>query len=104
MLSIFKPYSYFYKGIDAQYVSLEDIVPPYHGDLELNESLGQDFYDNLAITLGARLQECGPRVPVVTGNSMCNIFLKKFFFFIASSRFLWSCSRISTSPSWSRLH
>jgi len=30
------------------------------------------FYDNLAITLGARLQELRPRVPVVTGESPCS--------------------------------
>jgi len=55
------------QGIDAQYVSLEDIVPPYDRDIESDDTLGQDFYDNLAIALGARLQECAPRVPVVTG-------------------------------------
>ncbi|KAF8804599.1 aspartate kinase [Phlegmacium glaucopus] len=55
------------QGIDAEYVSLEDIVPPYDRDIEFDDSLGQDFYDNLAIALGTRLHECGPRVPVVTG-------------------------------------
>jgi hypothetical protein len=63
---------FIFQGIDAQYVSLEDIVPPYNRDLEFDETLGQDFYDDLAITLGARLQECAPRVPVVTGKSPCN--------------------------------
>ncbi|KAF8156856.1 aspartate kinase [Crassisporium funariophilum] len=55
------------QGIDAEYVSLEDIVPPYDGDINTEKSLPQDFYDNLATALGERLQECGPRVPVVTG-------------------------------------
>ena len=116
-LSIFKTlffyfyfyfYFCFYQGIDAQYVSLEDIVPPCNRDLEFDETLSQDFYDDLAITLGARLKECAPRVPVVTGKFSCNSFVFKkeefSFSFIVSCRFFWSCSRISTSPSWSRLH
>lgn len=57
---------------------MEDIVPPYDTDLELDDTLGQDFYDNLAITLGARLQDCAPRVPVVTGESPCSNS-RKFF-------------------------
>ena len=88
---------YFYQGIDAQYVSLEDIVPPYNRDLEYNETLGQDFYDDLAITLSARLQECAPRVPVVTGKSpLCNTSFKNVLSLIATCRFLRSRSRIST--------
>ena len=82
---------------------MEDIVPPYNRNLEFDETLGQDFYDDIAITLAARLQECAPRVPVVTGKS--RFFFKEFFLFIAFVyRFLWSCPRLSTSPSWSRLH
>ena len=30
-------------------------------------SLDQKFYDNLATTLGERIEQCGPRVPVITG-------------------------------------
>lgn len=69
MPSIFNPAYFYYQGIDAQYVSLEDIVPPYDTDIDSDDALGQDFYDNLAIALGTRLQECAPRVPVVTGKS-----------------------------------
>jgi aspartate kinase len=48
-------------------VSLEDIVPPYDGEVVPEKALPQDFYDTLATALGARLQACGARVPVVTG-------------------------------------
>ena len=92
---------YFFQGIDAQYVSLEDIVPPYNKDLESGETLGQDFYDDLAVALGARLQECSPRVPVVTGNSPLNV---RPFHHKPRFRFLWSCTRLSSKPSWSRLY
>jgi aspartate kinase len=57
------------QGIDAEYVSLEDIVP----DAEDTESgafdgpLDQSFYDNLADIIGDRISQCAPRVPVVTG-------------------------------------
>ncbi|KAF9486244.1 aspartate kinase [Pholiota conissans] len=55
------------QGIDAEYVSLEDIVPQYDGEVVPEKALPQDFYDSLATALGERLQECGARVPVVTG-------------------------------------
>ncbi|KAJ3498166.1 hypothetical protein NLJ89_g10253 [Agrocybe chaxingu] len=54
-------------GIDAEYVSLEEIVPPYDGDATSEKALPQEFYDNLARALGERLEQCGSRVPVVTG-------------------------------------
>ena len=38
----------------------------------MDDTLGQEFYDELAITLSARIRECAPRVPVVTGKSPCN--------------------------------
>lgn len=67
----------FYQGIDAEFVSLEDIVP--ERDTEADDILDQSFYDDLAIAMGARLQECGPRVPVVTGG-IHSINSSKFFF------------------------
>ncbi|KAG5645489.1 hypothetical protein DXG03_005897 [Asterophora parasitica] len=55
------------QGIDAEYVSLEDIVPESEEvDTDVG-SLDQEFYDRLANALGERIQQCGPRVPVVTG-------------------------------------
>ncbi|EGO03421.1 hypothetical protein SERLA73DRAFT_83373 [Serpula lacrymans var. lacrymans S7.3] len=57
------------KGIDAEYVSLENIVP----DIEDGESpavegsLDQSFYDRVAMAVGERVSQCAPRVPVVTG-------------------------------------
>ncbi|KAI9462827.1 aspartate kinase [Lactarius psammicola] len=52
------------RGIDAEYVSLENVVPPYD---EVNGTLGQDFYDLVGTALATRVRQCGPRVPVVTG-------------------------------------
>ena len=33
------------------------------------ETLGQIFYDRVAVAVGNRIRECGPRVPVITGKS-----------------------------------
>ncbi|KAF4616568.1 hypothetical protein D9613_008733 [Agrocybe pediades] len=55
------------QGVDAEYVSLEDIVPAYEGEINPEKALPQDFYDTLAVALGERLKDCGNRVPVVTG-------------------------------------
>ncbi|KAJ6606689.1 Aspartate/glutamate/uridylate kinase [Mycena sp. CBHHK59/15] len=56
------------QGIDAEYVSLENIVPAMD-DLEADEdgTLDQEFYDRLSQAVGERVRQCGPRVPVVTG-------------------------------------
>ncbi|KAI0341386.1 aspartate kinase [Trametopsis cervina] len=53
------------RGIDAEYVSLENIVPVCGEDD--SETLGQEFYDRVAAAVGQRILECGPRVPVITG-------------------------------------
>ncbi|KAI0062615.1 aspartate kinase [Artomyces pyxidatus] len=56
------------RGIDAEYVSLENVVPP-HDDVDAGSdgALGQSFYDKVSAAFAERIQECGPRVPVVTG-------------------------------------
>ncbi|KAJ7123052.1 Aspartate/glutamate/uridylate kinase [Mycena epipterygia] len=56
------------QGIDAEYVSLENIVP-VADDLEADEdgSLDQEFYDRLSHAVSERVKQCGSRVPVVTG-------------------------------------
>jgi len=62
------------QGIDSEFVSLENIVPP-PGDRdgiepdrnELEGQLDQSFYDDLAKVIGERIRQCGNRVPVVTG-------------------------------------
>ncbi|EIW74336.1 aspartate kinase [Coniophora puteana RWD-64-598 SS2] len=55
------------QGIDAEYVSLEDVVPA-SDDINSGEgSLGQAFYDGVAEAVGARILQCGSRVAVVTG-------------------------------------
>ncbi|KAH0834718.1 Aspartate/glutamate/uridylate kinase [Lanmaoa asiatica] len=56
------------QGIDAEYVSLEDIVPiSDDGDLHAEGSLDQSFYDGVAAAVGERIKGCAPRVPVVPG-------------------------------------
>ncbi|KZS97301.1 aspartate kinase [Sistotremastrum niveocremeum HHB9708] len=58
------------RGIDSEYVSLENIVPEFEdGDhTALSESsLPQEWYDRVAEAVGERVRQCGPRVPVVTG-------------------------------------
>uniref|UniRef100_A0A0W0FF11 aspartate kinase n=1 Tax=Moniliophthora roreri TaxID=221103 RepID=A0A0W0FF11_MONRR len=53
------------QGIDAEYVSLEDIVPQVEDESE--GTLDQSFYDRVAEAVGKRVKQCGRRVPVVTG-------------------------------------
>jgi aspartate kinase len=56
------------QGIDAEYISLENIVPEAEDiDTAKELMLDQSFYDRLAMALGERINQCGPRVPVVTG-------------------------------------
>ncbi|TCD68371.1 Aspartokinase [Steccherinum ochraceum] len=56
------------RGIDAEYVSLENIVPVTEElDSTDAETLGQEFYDRVAVAVGERIRQCGSRVPVVTG-------------------------------------
>jgi len=59
---------FIFQGVDAEYVSLEDIVPiSDDGDPDAEGSLDQPFYDSVAAAVGERIKECAPRVPVVTG-------------------------------------
>ncbi|KIL62909.1 hypothetical protein M378DRAFT_165181 [Amanita muscaria Koide BX008] len=56
------------QGIDAEYVSLEDIVPwSEEQEAVFEGTLGQDFYDDVARAVGERIKQSAPRVPVVTG-------------------------------------
>lgn len=62
------------QGVDAELVTLENIVEAAteeEGEDAASSGgssqLGQAFYDRLSKRLGARLAECGDRVPVVTG-------------------------------------
>ncbi|KAG8788263.1 Aspartokinase [Ceratobasidium sp. 428] len=56
------------RGVDAEFVSLESIVPAYDGDTDGGDTqLDQAFYDSVARAVGERLEQCGRRVPVVTG-------------------------------------
>ena len=53
------------QGVDAEYVSLENVVPSYD---EVDGALGQDFYDRVSDAFAERIRHCEPRVPVVTGS------------------------------------
>jgi len=53
------------QDIDAEYVSLESVVPSYD---EVDGALGQDFYDRVSDAFAERILQCEPRVPVVTGS------------------------------------
>ncbi|KAJ3748046.1 Aspartate/glutamate/uridylate kinase [Lentinula detonsa] len=55
------------QGIDAEYVSLEDVVPDVEDEVSGNDTLDQTFYDKVAQAVGERVKQCGRRVPVVTG-------------------------------------
>ncbi|KAJ3932574.1 MAG: Aspartate/glutamate/uridylate kinase [Lentinula lateritia] len=55
------------QGIDAEYVSLEDVVPEADDAVLENDTLDQNFYDKVAQAVGERVKQCGRRVPVVTG-------------------------------------
>lgn len=53
------------KGIDAEYVNLENIVAAAY--TSTTGGLNQDFYDALSKSLTDRIAQCGDRLPVVTG-------------------------------------
>ncbi|EIW55550.1 aspartate kinase [Trametes versicolor FP-101664 SS1] len=56
------------RGIDAEFVSLENIIPLSESDnFADSETLDQDFYDRVADVVAERIKQCGNRVPVVTG-------------------------------------
>ena len=57
------------QGVDAEYVSLEDVVPEMDDDLYSGGTLDQAFYDRLSVAVGERVRACGSRIPVVTGKS-----------------------------------
>lgn len=58
------------QGIDAEFVSLENIIPLSESDnFADSETLDQDFYDRVADVVAERIKQCGNRVPVVTGES-----------------------------------
>lgn len=55
------------RGIDAEYVNLENIIPSTY---TAKKGLDQEFYDYLAKQLRERIQKCEGRVPVVTGEHL----------------------------------
>ena len=50
-------------GIAAEFVDLSNIVPLEYQSLELNKN----FYEQLASTIGQRIEACHDKVPVITG-------------------------------------
>ena len=57
--------------MDAEYVSLDSVVPDMEDLDTQGPTLDQRFYDRLAVALVERLKQCGSRVPVVTGMFAC---------------------------------
>ena len=56
------------QNVDAEFVSLENIIPASEGDnFADSDTLGQEFYDRVADLVAERIKQCGRRVPVVTG-------------------------------------
>ncbi|KAI0044317.1 aspartate kinase [Auriscalpium vulgare] len=56
------------RGIDAEYVSLENVVPEHDDpDASIDGALSQAFYDAVSDAFAERVRRCGARVPVVTG-------------------------------------
>ncbi|KAF9788353.1 Aspartate/glutamate/uridylate kinase [Thelephora terrestris] len=56
------------QGVDAEYVSLDSVVPDIDEDSDSHgPTLDQQFYDKLAVAFAERVKQCGSRVPVVTG-------------------------------------
>jgi hypothetical protein len=58
--------------VDAQFVSLENII-----DRDF-EKLDQEFYDYLAAKMAQAVEQCGDKVPVVTGKLFCFALLKQY--------------------------
>ncbi|KAK9316524.1 Aspartate/glutamate/uridylate kinase [Lipomyces starkeyi] len=52
------------RGIAAQYVNLDSIIPIGYS---AKHGLDQSFYDHIATEIGNKIQECGEKVPVITG-------------------------------------
>ncbi|TGZ84479.1 aspartokinase [Ascodesmis nigricans] len=54
------------RGISAEYVNLENIIPT---SVASNPALmlDQDFYESVGKSIYERIQDCGDRIPVVTG-------------------------------------
>ncbi|CAE6506285.1 unnamed protein product, partial [Rhizoctonia solani] len=66
------------RGVDSEFVSLENIVPTFESELEGGSTqLDQSFYDSVARAVGKRLELCERRVPVVTGG-LSKLFLRFF--------------------------
>lgn len=62
-----------HRGFGAKVVLLEDIVEQAYpsgpnGPEAAYEELGPHFYDRISIKIGQKIQECGDRIPIVTGG------------------------------------
>lgn len=62
-----------HRGVGAKVVLLDDIVEQAYqndpnGSEAAHELLGTHFFDRISIKIGERIQECGDKVPVVTGK------------------------------------
>ena len=50
------------RNVDSQFVELSEII-----DIKAGHCLDQDFYGYVAAKLGEQMENCGQKVPVVTG-------------------------------------
>lgn len=50
------------RDIESQFIDLSDVVKYTSG-----HGLDQDFYDQLSVTLGEKIDQCGEKIPVITG-------------------------------------
>lgn len=62
-----------HRGIGAKIVLLDDIVEQAYqsdpnGPEAAYEELGTHFFDRISMKIGERIQECGDKVPIVTGE------------------------------------
>lgn len=62
------------QGVDAEYVSLEDILPLVDDVVGQGCCLDQAFFDTVAHAAADRVRLCAPRIPVLTGPSPSPLF------------------------------
>lgn len=55
------------RGVDAEFVNLEGIIPHDARGEYAKSGLNEEFYSGLASLLKERIEACGDRLPVVTG-------------------------------------
>jgi hypothetical protein len=92
------------QGIDAEYVSLENIVPEGQDEGDSKgwdtDTLDQSFYNRLCVALGERISQCGNKVPVVTGAPYITPTAVRTSIHDTLCRFFWFCTWVTSPPGW----